>query len=100
PHHCSPRAPALCRERRPCPGSGAAGHNEEQSMSVTGPLSGVVIADLSRILAGPYCTLLLAEMGARVIKIETPGTGDDSRHYGPFVNGKSAYFVSINRGKE
>src|SRR5579859_712598 len=69
-------------------------------MSVSGPLSGVVIADLSRILAGPYCTLLLAEMGARVIKIETPGTGDDSRHYGPFVNGKSAYFVSINRGKE
>ena len=69
-------------------------------MSVSGPLSGVVIADLSRILAGPYCTLLLAEMGARVIKIETPGTGDDSRHYGPFVNGKSAYFVSVNRGKE
>jgi CoA:oxalate CoA-transferase len=69
-------------------------------MSVQGPLSGVVIADLSRILAGPYCTLLLAELGARVIKIETPGTGDDSRHYGPFVNGKSAYFVSVNRGKE
>jgi CoA:oxalate CoA-transferase len=69
-------------------------------MSVTGPLSGVVIADLSRILAGPYCTLLLAEMGARVIKIETPGTGDDARQYGPFVNGKSAYFVSVNRGKE
>jgi len=69
-------------------------------MSVSGPLSGVVVADLSRILAGPYCTLLLAELGARVIKIETPGTGDDSRHYGPFVNGKSAYFVSINRGKE
>jgi len=69
-------------------------------MSVTGPLSGVVIADLSRILAGPYCTLLLAEMGARVIKIETPGTGDDARHYGPFVEGKSAYFVSVNRGKE
>jgi CoA:oxalate CoA-transferase len=69
-------------------------------MAVKGPLSGVVVADLSRILAGPYCTLLLAELGARVIKIETPGTGDDSRHYGPFVNGKSAYFVSINRGKE
>jgi len=69
-------------------------------MSVTGPLSGVVIADLSRILAGPYCTMLLAEMGARVIKVETPGTGDDARHYGPFVNGKSAYFVSVNRGKE
>ena len=69
-------------------------------MAVKGPLSGIVIADLSRILAGPYCTLLLAELGARVIKIETPKTGDDARHYGPFVNGKSAYFVSINRGKE
>jgi CoA:oxalate CoA-transferase len=69
-------------------------------MSVKGPLSGVVIADLSRILAGPYCTLLLAELGARVIKVETPGTGDDARHYGPFVNGKSAYFTSVNRGKE
>ena len=69
-------------------------------MSVSGPLSGVVVADLSRILAGPYCTMLLAELGARVIKIETPGTGDDSRHYGPFVNGKSAYFTSVNRGKE
>jgi CoA:oxalate CoA-transferase len=69
-------------------------------MGVKGPLSGIVIADLSRILAGPYCTLLLAELGARVIKIETPKTGDDARHYGPFVNGKSAYFVSINRGKE
>jgi CoA:oxalate CoA-transferase len=69
-------------------------------MTVKGPLSGIVVADLSRILAGPYCTLLLAELGARVIKIETPEKGDDARHYGPFVNGKSAYFVSINRGKE
>jgi CoA:oxalate CoA-transferase len=69
-------------------------------MGVKGPLSGIVVADLSRILAGPYCTLLLAELGARVIKIEAPDKGDDARHYGPFVNGKSAYFVSINRGKE
>ena len=69
-------------------------------MAAKGPLSGIVVADLSRILAGPYCTLLLAELGARVIKVETPGTGDDARHYGPFVNGKSAYFVSVNRGKE
>ncbi|HLY55247.1 MAG TPA: CaiB/BaiF CoA-transferase family protein [Stellaceae bacterium] len=66
----------------------------------SGPLAGIVVADLSRILAGPYCTLLLAELGARVIKVETPGTGDDARHYGPFVDGKSAYFASINRGKE
>ena len=69
-------------------------------MGAKGPLSGVVVADLSRILAGPYCTLLMAELGARVIKIEPPDKGDDARHYGPFVNGKSAYFVSVNRGKE
>ena len=69
-------------------------------MAQTGPLSGIIIIDLSRILAGPYCTLLLAELGARVIKVEPPGQGDDARQYGPFKNGKSAYFVSVNRGKE
>ena len=69
-------------------------------MAQPGPLSGITIVDLSRILAGPYCTLLLAEMGARVIKVETPKTGDDARHYGPFTNGKSTYFASVNRGKE
>ncbi|MCR9256159.1 MAG: CoA transferase [Alphaproteobacteria bacterium] len=65
-----------------------------------GPLSGITVIDLSRILAGPYCTLMLAELGARVIKVETPGTGDDARQFGPFKDGKSAYFMSINRGKE
>jgi CoA:oxalate CoA-transferase len=69
-------------------------------MAQTGPLSGITIVDLSRILAGPYCTLLMAELGARVIKVEPPGQGDDARHYGPFRNGKSAYFSSVNRGKE
>ena len=69
-------------------------------MAQHGPLSGITIIDLSRILAGPYCTLLLAELGARVIKVEPPGQGDDARQYGPFRNGKSAYFVSVNRGKE
>ena len=68
-------------------------------MAQGGPLSGIVILDLSRILAGPYCTLLLAELGARVIKVEPPG-GDDARQYGPFKNDKSAYFASVNRGKE
>jgi CoA:oxalate CoA-transferase len=63
-------------------------------------LSGVLVVDLSRILAGPYCTLLMAEMGARVIKVEPPKGGDDARAYGPFVNGKSTYFASVNRGKE
>jgi CoA:oxalate CoA-transferase len=69
-------------------------------MAQTGPLSGITIIDLSRILAGPYCTLLMAELGARVIKVEPPQHGDDARHYGPFKNGKSAYFSSVNRGKE
>jgi CoA:oxalate CoA-transferase len=68
-------------------------------MAQPGPLSGITIIDLSRILAGPYCTLLLAELGARVIKVEAPG-GDDARQYGPFKNGKSTYFASVNRGKE
>ena len=65
-----------------------------------GPLSGVTVIDLTRVLAGPYSTMILAELGARVIKVETPGRGDDAREYGPFVNGKSAYFISVNRGKE
>ncbi len=65
-----------------------------------GPLSGVTVIDLTRVLAGPYATMVLAELGARVIKVETPGRGDDAREYGPFVNGKSAYFISVNRGKE
>ena len=56
--------------------------------------------DLTRVLAGPYCTMVLADLGARVIKVETPGGGDDSRAFGPFIEGKSAYFMSINRGKE
>jgi len=70
------------------------------NMAQSGPLAGITIIDLSRILAGPYCTLLLAELGARVIKVEPPGHGDDARQYGPFKNGKSAYFTSVNRGKE
>jgi formyl-CoA transferase/CoA:oxalate CoA-transferase len=59
------------------------------------------VLDLSRVLSGPYCTMQLADMGARVIKIERPGTGDDTRAWGPpFQNGESAYFLSINRNKE
>src|SRR5262245_35108958 len=65
-----------------------------------GPLSGITVLDLTRVLAGPYCTMVLADLGARVIKVESPEGGDDSRRYGPFVNGKSAYFMAMNRGKE
>ncbi len=65
-----------------------------------GPLSGVTVIDLTRVLAGPYCTMVLSDMGARVIKVEVPSRGDDARHFGPFFNGRSAYFESLNRGKE
>jgi len=64
------------------------------------PLAGVTVVDLTRVLAGPYCTLVLANLGARVIKVERPGTGDDARAIGPFVNGKSLYFSALNHGKE
>ena len=65
------------------------------------PLEGIRVLDLSRILAGPYCSMLLADMGAEVIKVERPGKGDDTRAFGPpFIEGESAYFLSINRGKK
>lgn len=64
------------------------------------PLAGITVVDLTRVLSGPYCTMMLADMGARVIKIENPAGGDDSRQVGPFVDGESAYFASINRNKE
>src|SRR4051812_15453643 len=65
------------------------------------PLDGITIVDFTRVLSGPYCTMLLADMGARVIKIERPQKGDDTRHWGPpFAEGESAYFLSINRNKE
>ena len=64
-----------------------------------GPLAGVRVLDLSRVLAGPYCTTLLWELGAEVLKVEQPGHGDDTRAFPPFLNGESVYFASINRGK-
>ena len=64
------------------------------------PLAGITVVDLTRILAGPYCTLVLANLGARVIKVERPPIGDDARTIGPFVNGKSLYFSALNHGKE
>ncbi|HUJ09372.1 MAG TPA: CoA transferase [Verrucomicrobiae bacterium] len=64
------------------------------------PLDGIRVLDLSRILAGPYCSMLLSDFGAEIVKIENPDKGDDTRAYGPpFVDGESVYFMSINRGK-
>lgn len=64
-----------------------------------GALDGIVVLDLSRVLAGPFCTQMLADLGAEVIKIEIPGKGDDSRAFGPLVNGESGYYMNINRNK-
>jgi crotonobetainyl-CoA:carnitine CoA-transferase CaiB-like acyl-CoA transferase len=68
--------------------------------SATGALAGLRVIDLTRVLAGPLCTMMLGDMGADVVKIEPPGTGDDTRSWGPpFVEGESTYFMSVNRNK-
>ena len=75
----------------------------ERNTSVTpgtGPLHGLLVADFSRVLAGPFAAMMLADLGARVIKVERPGNGDDARGYGPFLDGRSLYFARVNRGKE
>ena len=64
------------------------------------PLSGVRVLDLTRVLAGPFCSMILADMGAEVIKIEEPGKGDDTRSWPPFVQGEATYFMSVNRNKK
>lgn len=65
------------------------------------PLDGIRVLDLSRVLAGPYCTMMLGDLGAEVIKVEIPGRGDDTRHWGPpWVKGESAYYMSTNRNKK
>ncbi|HEX2384771.1 MAG TPA: CoA transferase [Acidimicrobiales bacterium] len=68
--------------------------------NANGPLAGIKVVDLTRVLAGPYCTMVLGDLGADVVKVERPRGGDDSRHIGPFINGISAYFASLNRGKK
>ena len=65
-----------------------------------GPLKNLLVLDLTRVLVGPYCTMMLSDLGARVIKVEAPEIGDDSRNFGPFIEDYSAYFMSLNRGKE
>ena len=69
-------------------------------MKNNGPLSGLLVLDLTRVLVGPYCTMILSDLGARVIKVEAPEVGDDSRNFGPFIEDQSAYFMSLNRNKE
>lgn len=70
-------------------------------MTGPGPLAGLLVADLSRALAGPHATMMLGDLGARVIKVETPGTGDDTRGWGPpFAGDESTYFLSANRNKQ
>lgn len=67
---------------------------------MTAPLSDITILDLTHVLAGPYCSMILSDLGAKVIKVEQPGIGDDTRHFPPFRDGHSAYFATINRDKE
>ena len=64
------------------------------------PLKGIRVLDLSRVLAGPYCSMTLSDLGAEVIKVEMPGRGDDTRAYPPHIRGESSYFMSVNRGKK
>ena len=66
---------------------------------MTGALEDVTVLDLSRVLAGPFCGMLLADFGATVIKIEQPGKGDDSRNSPPFIRGMSSYYLNLNRNK-
>lgn len=70
-------------------------------MEMSGPLAGIRVLDLTRVLAGPYCTMFLGDLGAEVVKIEEPRMGDDTRGWGPpFAGGESAYFLAINRNKK
>ncbi|GAA0181058.1 CaiB/BaiF CoA-transferase family protein [Clostridium sediminicola] len=69
-------------------------------MNDTGALRGIRILDLTRVLAGPYSTMIMADLGAEVIKIEIPGKGDDTRQFGPFIGKESSYFMNLNRNKK
>jgi len=69
-------------------------------VSADQPLKGIRVLDLTRVLAGPYCAMLLGDMGAEVIKVEEPGKGDDTRGWPPFAGGQSTYFMSVNRNKQ
>ncbi|MDR1376727.1 MAG: CoA transferase [Synergistaceae bacterium] len=71
-----------------------------ENKGAPGALDGLTVLDLTRVLAGPFCSMMLADMGANVIKIEEPSKGDDTRGMGPFKNGESAYYMNLNRNKK
>jgi len=72
----------------------------DHTMDLVLPADGIRVLDLSRVLAGPYCTMLLSDLGAEVVKVERPREGDETRTWGPpYAGGEAAYFVSVNRGK-
>jgi len=73
--------------------------NTAETGRISSPLTGVTVLEVSHILSGPFCTMLLADLGARVIKVERPTLGDEARRLGPQISGDSAYFISVNRGK-
>jgi crotonobetainyl-CoA:carnitine CoA-transferase CaiB-like acyl-CoA transferase len=84
----------------PGPGNGAGGHDGQSGSGSAGPLDGILVADFSRILAGPYATMMLADLGAEVIKVEGPAPGDDTRTWTPpDRDGIATYYLSINRNK-
>lgn len=86
---CRTRAPGICEERT----------NVTERASKL-PLEGIRVVDLTRVMTGPYCTMMLGDLGADVIKVEMPGSGDDTRAWGPpFIGKESTYFLSVNRNK-
>ena len=81
-------------------GTDTGGVNERSGAEQPLPLAGIRVTDLTRVMTGPYCTMMLGDLGADVVKIELPGRGDDTRAWGPpFVDGESVYFLSVNRNK-
>src|SRR5689334_12251044 len=74
--------------------------NVSNDSTWAGPLAGLRVIDLTRVLAGPFCTQSLGDLGAEVLKIEPPGLGDETRHFPPFDAGESHYFLGINRNKK
>src|SRR5687767_3845645 len=82
------------------PPSPSPSSQDHTSPASAGPLSDLKVVDLTRVLAGPYLTMMLGDMGADVIKIEQPGSGDDTRRWGPpFLEGESTYYLAVNRNK-